>query len=129
MTQEERDAFKLDHRLNGTSEVIYKKAIKRIYGDKADDIYEYLQKSPCAAVPVVLKRLKAKDEEWRRVQRDWNRVWAEIHQNYYKALDHQGIDFKATDRKTLTTRSLVNEVQIIKEERKGYKSATPNHPR
>ena len=119
MTQEERDAFKLDHRLNGTSEVIYKKAIKRIYGDKADDIYEYLQKSPCAAVPVVLKRLKAKDEEWRRVQRDWNRVWAEIHiKNYYKALDHQGIDFKATDRKTLTTRSLVNEVQIIKEERK-----------
>ena len=119
MSQEERDAFKLDHRLNGTSEIIYKKAIKRIYGEKADDIYEYLQKSPCAAVPVVLKRLKTKDEEWRRVQRDWNRVWAEIHiKNYYKALDHQGIDFKATDRKTLTTRSLVNEIQIIKEERK-----------
>lgn len=119
MSQEDRDAFKLDHRLNGTSEIIYKKAIKRIYGDKADDIYEYLQKSPCASVPVVLKRLKAKDEEWRRVQRDWNRVWAEIHiKNYYKALDHQGIDFKATDRKTLTTRSLVNEIQIIKEERK-----------
>lgn len=119
MTPEEREAFRLDHRLNGTSEVIYKKAIKRIYGDKADDIYEYLQKSPCAAVPVVLKRLKAKDEEWRRVQRDWNRVWAEIHiKNYYKALDHQGIDFKVTDRKTLTMRSLVNEIQVIKEERK-----------
>lgn len=119
MTAEEREAFRLDHRLNGTSEVIYKKAIKRIYGEKADDIYEYLQKSPSASVPVVLKRLKAKDEEWRRVQRDWNRVWAEIHiKNYYKALDHQGIDFKVTDRKTLTTRSLVSEIQVIKEERK-----------
>ena len=119
MTPEERESFRLDHRLNGTSEVIYKKAIKRIYGDKSDDIYEYLQRNPCASVPVVLKRLKAKDEEWRRVQRDWNRVWAEIHiKNYYKALDHQGIDFKASDRKTLTTRSLVNEIQVIKEERK-----------
>lgn len=119
MTSEERESFRLDHRLNGTSEVIYKKAIKRIYGDKSDDIYEYLQRNPCASVPVVLKRLKAKDEEWRRVQRDWNRVWAEIHiKNYYKALDHQGIDFKASDRKTLTTRSLVNEIQVIKEERK-----------
>lgn len=118
-TAEEREAFRLDHRLNGTSEIIYKKAIKRIYGDKGDDIYEYLQRNPCAAVPVVLKRLKAKDEEWRRVQRDWNRVWAEIHiKNYYKALDHQGIDFKVTDRKTLTARSLVNEIQIVKEERK-----------
>jgi paired amphipathic helix protein Sin3a len=128
MTAEEREAFRLDHRLNGTSEVIYKKAIKRIYGDKADDIYEYLQKSPCAALPVVLKRLKAKDEEWRRVQRDWNRVWAEIHiKNYYKALDHQGIDFKVTDRKTLTTRSLVNEIQVIKEERKRIKERSSNN--
>ena len=119
MTSEEREAFRLDHRLNGTSEIIYKKAIKRIYGEKSDDIYEYLQKSPSASVPVVLKRLKAKDEEWRRVQRDWNRVWAEIHiKNYYKALDHQGIDFKVADRKTLTARSLVNEIQVIKEERK-----------
>lgn len=127
MTAEEREAFRLDHRLNGTSEVIYKKAIKRIYGDKADDIYEYLQKSPCAAVPVVLKRLKAKDEDWRRVQRDWNRVWAEIHiKNYYKALDHQGIDFKITDRKTLTTRSPVNEIQVIKEERKRIQERSNN---
>lgn len=127
MTAEERESFKLDHRLNGTSEVIYKKAIKRVYGDKADDIYEYLQKSPCAAVPVVLKRLKAKDEEWRRVQRDWNRVWAEIHiKNYYKALDHQGIDFKVTDRKTLTMRSLVNEIQVIKEERKRVQERSSN---
>lgn len=119
MSTTERDAFRLDHRLNGTSEIIYKKAIKRIYGDKGDDIYEYLQRNPASAVPVVLKRLKAKDEEWRRVQRDWNRVWSEIHiKNYYKALDHQGIDFKVADRKTLTTRSLVNEIQVLKEERR-----------
>ncbi len=117
-TQEERDAFRLDARLNGTSEIIYKKAIKRIYGDKGDDIYEYLQRNPAATLPVVLKRLKGKDEEWRRVQRDWNRVWAEVHiKNYYKALDHQGIDFKTSDKKTLTLRSLVGEVINIKEER------------
>lgn len=129
MSAEEREAFRLDARLNGTSEIIYKKAIKRIYGDKGDDIYEYLQRSPAAAVPVVLRRLKAKDEEWRRVQRDWNRVWAEIHiKNYYKALDHQGIDFKTADRKTLTLRSLVGEVQTIKDERKRAGSTSTAAP-
>ncbi|CAG8603504.1 7985_t:CDS:10 [Funneliformis mosseae] len=38
-----------------------------------------------------LKRLKQKDEEWKRARREWNKIWREIDaKNYYKSLDHQG---------------------------------------
>lgn len=58
MTSEEQQKFRLDSCLGGTSEVIHKKAIQRIYGDKAPDIVDGLKKTPAVAVPLVLKRLR-----------------------------------------------------------------------
>lgn len=58
----------------GSSEVIHRKAINRIYGDKSSDIIEGLKKNPVVAVPLVLRRLKAKDDEWREAQRQFNKV-------------------------------------------------------
>lgn len=56
MTSEEQHKFRLDSCLGGSSEVIHKKAIQRIYGDKAPDIIDGLKKTPAVAVPLVLKR-------------------------------------------------------------------------
>lgn len=64
--------FKLN--LAGTSEVIHRKAIQRIYGDKAVDIIDGLKKNPVVAVPLVLRRLKTKDDEWKEAQRQFNKV-------------------------------------------------------
>ena len=55
----------------GSSEVIYVMAIRRIYGDKTEEIMEALKRHPSVAVPVVLGRLKQKDDEWRRGQVPW----------------------------------------------------------
>lgn len=41
----------------------------RIYGDKGADIIDGLKRNPVVAVPVVLRRLKAKEEEWREAQK------------------------------------------------------------
>ena len=59
---------------SGQSDVIHRKAIQRIYGDKAVDIIEGLKKNPVVAVPLVLRRLKSKDEEWKEAQRLFNKV-------------------------------------------------------
>lgn len=119
MSEQEKNAFALGPELGGTSTVIYKKAIKKIYGEKADEVLSGLQKNPAVAVPVVLRRLKQKDEEWRRVQRDWNKVWRDIHiKNYYKALDHQGIEFKVNDRRNISGRALISEIEMIAGERR-----------
>lgn len=69
MPPEELARFYLDDKLGGSSETIHQRAIQRIYGDKANEIIMGLKKNPAVAVPIVLKRLKVKEEEWRDAQR------------------------------------------------------------
>ena len=59
-------------------------------------------------------RLKAKEEEWREAQRNFNKIWREQNEKYYlKSLDHQGINFKQNDIKALRSKSLLNEIEAI----------------
>ncbi|XP_023205993.1 paired amphipathic helix protein Sin3a [Xiphophorus maculatus] len=118
MSAEEQAKFRLDNTLGGSSEVIHRKAIQRIYGDKAPDILDGLKKNPAVSVPIVLKRLKTKEEEWREAQRGFNKIWREQNEKYYlKSLDHQGINFKQNDTKVLRSKSLLNEIESIYDER------------
>ncbi|XP_033823560.1 SIN3 transcription regulator family member Aa isoform X1 [Periophthalmus magnuspinnatus] len=118
MSAEEQAKFRLDNSLGGSSEVIHRKAIQRIYGDKAADIIDGLKKNPAVSVPIVLKRLKTKEEEWREAQRGFNKIWREQNEKYYlKSLDHQGINFKQNDTKVLRSKSLLNEIESIYDER------------
>lgn len=65
---EELNRFKLNNSLNGTSECIYVGAIRRIYCDRAPEIFESLKRNPSVTLPVVLQRLKQKDDEWHRIK-------------------------------------------------------------
>uniref|UniRef100_A0A674D5I8 Paired amphipathic helix protein Sin3a n=1 Tax=Salmo trutta TaxID=8032 RepID=A0A674D5I8_SALTR len=133
MSAEEQAKFRLDNTLGGSSEVIHRKAIQRIYGDKAPDIIDGLKKNPAVSVPIVLKRLKTKEEEWREAQRGFNKIWREQNEKYYlKSLDHQGINFKQNDTKVLRSKTLLNEIESIYDERQEQASeentAMPSGP-
>ncbi|XP_063866236.1 paired amphipathic helix protein Sin3a-like isoform X2 [Scylla paramamosain] len=118
MSPEEAARFRLDDCLGGNSPTIHQRAIRRIYGDKAPDIIDGLKKNPVVAVPLVLRRLKAKDEEWREAQKGFNKIWREQNEKYYlKSLDHQGITFKQTDVKTIRSKSLLNDIETLFDER------------
>ncbi|KAJ7992835.1 hypothetical protein DPEC_G00266150 [Dallia pectoralis] len=118
LSLEDQDRFRLDDCLGGTSEVIQRRAVYRIYGDKAPEIIEGLKRSPATAVPVVLKRLKAKEEEWREAQQGFNKIWREQYEKaYLKSLDHQGVNFKQNDMKALRSKSLLNEIESVYDER------------
>nr|XP_022306846.1 paired amphipathic helix protein Sin3a-like isoform X1 [Crassostrea virginica]XP_022306847.1 paired amphipathic helix protein Sin3a-like isoform X1 [Crassostrea virginica] len=118
MSSEEAAKFRLDNALGGSSDVLQRKAIQRIYGDKAPDIIDGLKKNPVVAVPLVLRRLKAKEEEWREAQRNFNKIWREQNEKYYlKSLDHQGINFKQNDIKAIRSKALLNEIETIYDER------------
>uniref|UniRef100_A0AAQ4S0Z5 Paired amphipathic helix protein Sin3a n=1 Tax=Gasterosteus aculeatus aculeatus TaxID=481459 RepID=A0AAQ4S0Z5_GASAC len=129
MSAEEQLRFKLDNALGGSSEVIHRKALQRIYGDKAHDIIDGLKKNPAASVPIVLKRLKMKEEEWREAQRGFNKIWREQNEKYYlKSLDHQGINFKQNDTKVLRSKTLLNEIEMLyddRQERASEEAAAP----
>ncbi|XP_032938149.2 paired amphipathic helix protein Sin3b [Catharus ustulatus] len=133
LSQEDQEKFRLDDCLGGTSEVIQRRAIYRIYGDKAPEIIESLKKNPVTAVPVVLKRLKAKEEEWREAQQGFNKIWREQYEKaYLKSLDHQAVNFKQNDTKALRSKSLLNEIESVYDEHQEQhsegRSSSTNEP-
>jgi paired amphipathic helix protein Sin3a len=118
MSVEEKAVFRLKPGLGGQSKSIYQRIIKKIYGREGGlEVISALHDNPTIAVPVVLARLKQKDEEWKRAQREWNKVWREVDaKNFYKSLDHQGVTFKANDKKAIATKSLVAEIEALRRE-------------
>lgn len=118
LSSEEVAKFRLDDCLGGASPTIHQRALRRIYGDKGADIIDGLKRNPVVAVPVVLRRLKAKEEEWREAQKGFNKIWREQNEKFYlKSLDHQGINFKQNDVKALRSKSLFNEIETCFDER------------
>ncbi|XP_024973666.1 paired amphipathic helix protein Sin3-like 2 isoform X2 [Cynara cardunculus var. scolymus] len=96
------------------------RCIERLYGDHGLDVMDILRRNPALALPVILTRLKQKQEDWTKCRSDFNKVWAEIYaKNHYKSLDHRSFYFKQQDSKNLSTKSLVTEIKEIKE--KGQK--------
>ncbi|CAA0820219.1 Paired amphipathic helix protein Sin3-like 1 [Striga hermonthica] len=94
------------------------RCIERLYGEHGLDVMDILRKNPPLALPVVLTRLKQKQEDWTKCRSDFNKVWAEIYsKNHYKSLDHRSFYFKQQDSKKLSTKSLVAEIKEIKEKR------------
>merc|ERR1711981_935732 len=118
MPPEEAARYRLDDCLGGTSPTIHQRAIRRIYGDKSADIIDGLKRNPVVAVPLVLRRLKAKDTEWREVQKQFNKIWRDQNEKYYlKSLDHQGMIFKQNDIRAIRSKSLLNEIETLYDER------------
>lgn len=85
--------------------VLNLRCIERLYGDHGLDVLDILRKNPTHALPVILTRLKQKQEEWSKCRSDFNKVWAEIYaKNHYKSLDHRSFYFKQQDSKNLSTK-------------------------
>ncbi|KAG9133496.1 hypothetical protein Leryth_022679 [Lithospermum erythrorhizon] len=90
------------------------RCIERLYGDHGLDVIDVLRKSSPLALPVILTRLKQKQEDWARCRSEFNKVWAETYsKNYHKSLDHRSFYFKQQDTKTLSTKALLAEIKEI----------------
>ncbi|KAF9623250.1 hypothetical protein IFM89_000739 [Coptis chinensis] len=95
------------------------RCIERLYGDHGLDVMDVLRKNASLALPIILTRLKQKQEEWSRCRSDFNKVWAEIYsKNYHKSLDHRSFYFKQQDTKNLSTKALLAEIKEINEKKR-----------
>ncbi|KAH0860829.1 LOW QUALITY PROTEIN: hypothetical protein HID58_089090, partial [Brassica napus] len=91
------------------------RCIERLYGDHGVDVKETIRKDPAAALPVILTRLKQKQDEWTKCREDLNLVWADVYEKYhYKSLDHHSFSFKQQDSKFLSAKALVSEIKDLK---------------
>lgn len=120
MSVADRDAFQLKPGLGGASEAIPKRIIMKIYGrDTGTTVLQQMFARPCQVLPVVLSRLKQKLEEWKMVQREWEKVWRDqINRQFWKSLDHQGLNAKNQDKKNFQAKTLTSDIQAKYEESK-----------
>ena len=125
MSPEERALFRIKPNFGGAGKAVHQRIIKKIYGREAGlEVLQAMQDSPALALPVVLARLKQKEGEWKRAQREWNKIWREVDEaNYARSLDHQGITFKTGDKKALTTKSFVAQIEAIMETQMARRAA------
>lgn len=125
LSVEERAGFKLKPNLGGSGKSIHQRVIKKIYGREAgQEVLQAMQETPAVAIPVVLMRLKAKEEMWKRAQREWNKVWRAVDaQNYSKSLDHQAIHFKTADKKAITAKAFIGQIEAARDEQMDKRSS------
>jgi paired amphipathic helix protein Sin3a len=125
MSPEERSGLRLQPELGGQSRWIYVRTLKKVYGKNAGtEVYQALQDAPAVAVLVMLARLKQKNDEWRRTQHEWSHTWRQVGAHkFYKSLDHTDINFIQNDKKTITTRVFVTEIEGVHTERQQQRQA------
>lgn len=115
------DTIKLDSpiRIEDHFTALNLRCIERLYGDHGLDVVDVLRKNSVLALPVILTRLKQKQEEWLRCRVDFNKVWAEVYaRNHHKSLDHRSFYFKQQDTKCLSSKALVAEIKEINENKR-----------
>ncbi|KAM7222577.1 hypothetical protein V8F06_002071 [Rhypophila decipiens] len=132
LSPEERQNFRMPPGLGGQSTSIYKRVLKKIYGaEKGCEVANQMFQSPFSVVPIVMARLKQKDEEWRFTQREWEKVWqSQTETMHLKSLDHMGIQVKTNDKRNLAAKHLVDLIKTKHEEQRRLRVAkASNVPR
>ncbi|KAK3330087.1 SIN3-like protein [Apodospora peruviana] len=127
----DRATFKMPAGLGGQSTSIYKRVLKKIYGpEKGCEVTNEMFKNPFSVVPIVMARLKQKDEEWRFTQREWEKVWqSQTETMHLKSLDHMGIQVKTNDKRNLAAKHLVDIIKTKHEEQARLRASKNKTPR
>ena len=93
---------------------VHFRAIERVYGAQGADVVMHVKLNPSVAVPVVLQRLKHKDEEWRRARVEMDKIWREIcERNFFRSLDHRSFYFKQSDKRSTSTKGLLQDLHDL----------------
>lgn len=90
-------------------------AIGRIYGDRAEEIIQYLAKNPLVALPVIHKRLKTKSEEWKRAKEKLDMAWKEeCDLNYEGSFDVKCYFYRRALEKFSSVHRLVDHCKKVR---------------
>lgn len=119
-SKEEVHGERLAHFLpEGTVSTIVLRAVERIYGDRGREMRFLTMNAPWATIPVVLRRLKQKSEEWQILKTEMLPTWNDVcAKNYNKSLDHRSFYFKQADKKNLSGKGMTQEIKEVSDKKK-----------
>jgi paired amphipathic helix protein Sin3a len=130
MPDAEKEHFRMPAALAGQTTSIFKRVCKKLYGETGIQVVNDLFGTPFSTVPVVLMRMKQKDEEWRFAQREWEKVWHQQTEHMHlRSLDHMGILVKQTDKRNFSAKHLVDVIKTKYEEQRRERSLNGKAPR
>ena len=85
--------------------------------ERSKTFYEGLHKVPYVTIPLVINNMQKKDVEWREAKKGFDKMWHEACDKFYlKSLDFQGTKFKQNDVKQLRSKSLLKEIEALRDE-------------
>ncbi|ORX55361.1 hypothetical protein BCR36DRAFT_581393 [Piromyces finnis] len=118
LPNEEKERFKFFNSINETSRIICRKAIKKLYTKEYEnDIVNAVNENPNVAIPLLLKRLRQKEDEWSHFQREWNKLWCQINKNNInRALDHLASSYKINEKLNLNNQIFINQIEKLYKE-------------
>eukprot|EP01084_Bolivina_argentea_P034850 64560_1 len=91
---------------------VEKRAISRLYSEHGNKVLNLLKKMPETTIPVVLKRLREKSNEWQTLKNEMKIVWKSVaNKNYFKAHDYRYTIFKQYDMKRITTKNICKQIE------------------
>ena len=97
-------------------------ALARAYGDRGDEVLQHLVQNPLIVLPIVYRRLKKKDSEWRKVRAELMSRWgAATASNYEGSMDVRCYFDRKKLEKIFEPTRLVNQCKHTK---KYLKSST-----
>lgn len=119
-TKEEVQSERLAHNLpEGTISPVALRAVERIYGDRGREMRFLTMNAPWATIPVVVRRLKQKSEEWQILKTEMLPTWNDVcAKNYNKSLDHRSFYFKQADKKNLSGKGMTQEIKEVSDKKK-----------
>ncbi|RRT65902.1 hypothetical protein B296_00040658 [Ensete ventricosum] len=92
------------------------RCIELLYDEHGLDFIDALRENVSSALPVILNRLKQKEEEILEKLSDFSEVWTEAQAtNHLRSLDHRSFYFKQQDSKTLSSKALLAECKQVSE--------------
>ncbi|CAL9773940.1 unnamed protein product [Musa acuminata subsp. burmannicoides] len=92
------------------------RCIELLYDEYGLDFIDAVRENVSSALPVILNRLKQKEEEILEKLSDFSEVWTEAQAtNHLRSLDHRSFYFKQQDPKTLSSKALLAECKQVNE--------------
>jgi len=90
-------------------------AIARLYGDSGDEVIQHLVRYPIVVLPIVLRRLREKDAEWRTSRTEMLKQWEIIRNaNYEGSFDVQCYHYRKEVEKSFASEQLIEECKKSK---------------
>lgn len=104
----EQSKFKI---LPNSISTLHRITIRNLYGNRGPEMEKMFMEHPAFIIPIVLARLKQKDNEWAIVKTQWTRKWRRLYEDYFlKSLDHEGVNSKYEQKRRLTPQDILEDL-------------------